>query len=280
MSDIIDACVEDSMEEMNNDVSWKRVVQGVSESCDVCDATLFNLHWACPRCGFVVCLECYVSRKKNSHTNLLNGETKSDTSSSSSSATKDDKDKYFWLLCTNKSQHDLDKLMLTQIVAGDALEELDKKLNNCGVKFRLANKLNNGQKSSKQNGNLNGNNGGGAGSGDTGSSDNSNSGNGKGASLRDLIGSEQKVKMSDIIDACVEDSMEEMNNDVSWKRVVQGVSESCDVCDATLFNLHWACPRCGFVVCLECYVSRKKNSHTNLLNGETKSMSNMSNINI
>jgi hypothetical protein len=27
---------------------------------------------------------------------------------------------------------------------------------------------------------------------------------------------------------------------------------------------------------LECYVSRKKNSHTNLLNGETKSMSNMS----
>ena len=139
-----------------------------------------------------------------------------DTSSSSSSATKDDKDKYFWLLCTNKSQHDLDKLMLTQIVAGDALEELDKKLNNCGVKFRLANKLNNGgQKSSKQNGNLNGNNGSGTGSGDTGSSDNSNSGNGKGASLRDLIGSEQKVKMSDIIDACVEDSMEEMNKDNS-----------------------------------------------------------------
>ena len=108
--------------------------------------------------------------------------------------------------------------MLTQIVAGDALEELDKKLNNCGVKLRLANKLNNGssQKSSKQNGNLNGNNGErGTGSGDTGSSDNSNSGNGKGASLRDLIGSEQKVKMSDIIDACVEDSMEEMNKDDS-----------------------------------------------------------------
>ena len=61
-------------------------------------------------------------------------------------------------------------------------------------------------------------------------------------------------------------------NDVSWKRVVQGVSESCDVCDATLFNLHWACPRCGFVVCLDCYVSRK--NHTNLLNGETKSMFN------
>ena len=58
-------------------------------------------------------------------------------------------------------------------------------------------------------------------------------------------------------------------NVVSWKRVVQGVSESCDVCDATLFNLHWACPRCGFVVCLECYVGRK--NYNNLLNGDTKS---------
>ena len=58
-------------------------------------------------------------------------------------------------------------------------------------------------------------------------------------------------------------------NEVSWKRVVQGVSESCDVCDATLFNLHWACPRCGFVVCLDCYVSRK--NYNSLLNGETKS---------
>ena len=122
------------------------------------------------------------------------------TGDTSSSSSKDDKDKYFWLLCTNKSQHDLDKLMLTQIVTGDALEELDKKLNNCGVKFRLAG-AHNGK--SKVNG-LNGN----------GESD---SGNGKGASLRDLIGSEQKVKMSDIIDACVEDSMEDMKDDSNAK---------------------------------------------------------------
>ena len=77
--------------------------------------------------------------------------------------------------------------MLTQIVTGDALEELNNKLNDCGVKFRLASK-------SKVNGH----------SGEDG--------NNKGASLRDLIGSEQKVKMSDIIDACVEDSMEDTEN--------------------------------------------------------------------
>ena len=40
-------------------VGWKRVVQGVREMCDVCDSTLFNLHWACARCGFVVCIDCY-----------------------------------------------------------------------------------------------------------------------------------------------------------------------------------------------------------------------------
>ena len=111
-----------------------------------------------------------------------------DTSEKSSSTSKDEKDKHSWLLCTNKSQHDLDKLMLTQIITGHALEELNKKLNNCGVKFRLAN--------SKPK--VNGHNG----------TNEDNKNNGTGVSLRDLIGSEQKVKMSDIIDACVEDSME------------------------------------------------------------------------
>ena len=31
--------------------------------CDVCDANLFNFHWACGKCGFVVCLDCYLDRK-------------------------------------------------------------------------------------------------------------------------------------------------------------------------------------------------------------------------
>jgi hypothetical protein len=44
-------------------IAWKRVIQGVREMCDVCDANLFNFHWACGKCGFVVCLDCYVDRK-------------------------------------------------------------------------------------------------------------------------------------------------------------------------------------------------------------------------
>lgn len=40
-------------------VAWKRVIQGVREMCDVCETTLFNYHWACGKCGFVVCIDCY-----------------------------------------------------------------------------------------------------------------------------------------------------------------------------------------------------------------------------
>lgn len=40
-------------------IAWKRVVQGVREMCDVCETTLFNFHWACGKCGFVVCIDCY-----------------------------------------------------------------------------------------------------------------------------------------------------------------------------------------------------------------------------
>ena len=181
----------------DDNLSWKRVVQGVSESCDVCDATLFNLHWACPRCGFVVCLHCYVSRKK--HGDLANGDAKSDPAS----VTKDDKDKFEWLLCTNRTQHDLDKMMLTQIVTGDALEDLNTKLGTCGVKFRIANAASKGKVN-----------------GVSSNGKDAASSNNKGASLRDLIGSEQKVKMSDIIDACVEDSMEEQQ-DMELKHFVR-----------------------------------------------------------
>lgn len=48
-------------------VAWKRAVRGVREMCDVCDTTIFNLHWVCSKCGFGVCVDCYRMRKKSSH---------------------------------------------------------------------------------------------------------------------------------------------------------------------------------------------------------------------
>jgi len=104
------------------DPAWKRVVQGVREMCDVCEATLFNKHWACGKCGFVVCIDCYKAR--------VNGqpcqvpaiiETENDPSLK-------DKDEFLWLFCNNNKSHQLDSLMLTQIIAGDALEDVNGKL--------------------------------------------------------------------------------------------------------------------------------------------------------
>ncbi|CAH0391977.1 unnamed protein product [Bemisia tabaci] len=94
-------------------IAWKRVVQGVREMCDVCETTLFNFHWACGKCGFVVCIDCYKTRK-NGKTKVYGDPGK-------------DRDEYSWLLCTSKQPHEQKNLMLTQIIAGDALNKLGYK---------------------------------------------------------------------------------------------------------------------------------------------------------
>ncbi|KAJ8952881.1 hypothetical protein NQ318_006497 [Aromia moschata] len=95
---------EANAEHMSEDktVAWKRVVQGVREMCDVCETTLFNFHWACGKCGFVVCIDCY---KAPPTTVRVGGATT----------------KAVMLLA-----HELEKLMLTQIIAGDSLTKLGK----------------------------------------------------------------------------------------------------------------------------------------------------------
>lgn len=95
-------------------IAWKRVVSGVREMCDVCETTLFNFHWACRKCGFVVCIDCYKARK--------DGTVKVWNESGR------DRDDFYWLLCTNRASHVQDKLMLTQIIAGDSLETLGRRV--------------------------------------------------------------------------------------------------------------------------------------------------------
>lgn len=95
-------------------VTWKRVVQGVREMCDVCETTLFNIHWVCYKCGFVVCIDCYKARK--------NGTVKEEDQPPK------DRDEFQWLLCSNRQAHDQEKLMLTQIIAGNALWDVGQLL--------------------------------------------------------------------------------------------------------------------------------------------------------
>ena len=125
LSEHFDQIVKEEREALEENIgeeesfSWKRVVFGVREMCDVCDATLFNSQWACTRCGFVVCVGCYRIRKSEDHSHgggggVFEGEK--------------DKDEYGWLMCNNKQTHDLEKLVFAQMVPGDILEETAEKL--------------------------------------------------------------------------------------------------------------------------------------------------------
>uniref|UniRef100_T1J0U0 [histone H3]-dimethyl-L-lysine(9) demethylase n=1 Tax=Strigamia maritima TaxID=126957 RepID=T1J0U0_STRMM len=83
------------------DIVLKRAIQGVREMCDVCDTTIFNFHFSCDTCGFVVCIDCY------------------------------DGDEALWMGCQLNSnrrvneRHVKEKLMLTQTIPGDILWELN-----------------------------------------------------------------------------------------------------------------------------------------------------------
>ncbi|EZA53219.1 Lysine-specific demethylase 3B, partial [Ooceraea biroi] len=105
-------------------VAWKRVIQGVREMCDVCETTLFNYHWACGKCGFVVCIDCYKGRKNG--TIKIWGESGKD------------RDDFSWLLCTNRQAHEPERLMLTQIIAGDSLLRLGQRLHECRAEWGIA----------------------------------------------------------------------------------------------------------------------------------------------
>ncbi|XP_028939168.1 lysine-specific demethylase 3A [Ornithorhynchus anatinus] len=91
--------------EPHRQVAWKRAVRGVREMCDVCDTTIFNLHWVCPRCGFGVCVDCYRMKKKSLH---QGGVYKT----------------FSWLKCVKGQVHEPESLMPTQIIPGKALYDV------------------------------------------------------------------------------------------------------------------------------------------------------------
>ncbi|XP_074599516.1 lysine demethylase 3 isoform X2 [Brevipalpus obovatus] len=133
---------------MNKDktITWKRVVQGVREMCDVCETTLFNIHWVCHKCGFVICIDCYEARSSGK----LKGEDNPPR----------DRDEYQWLLCTNRQPHGQDKLMMTQIITSTALNDVDRMLHTVRKNFGIPsnckcvdieNALNSGDESDKTN---------------------------------------------------------------------------------------------------------------------------------
>lgn len=98
-------------------VAWKRPIQGVREMCDVCDTTLFDIHWACNKCGFAVCAECYHSHSHD--------EANPDT------------DENKWLTCSaNRHEHEPETLMITQIIPSDGnIVQLIISCNTCKIRI-------------------------------------------------------------------------------------------------------------------------------------------------
>ncbi|XP_054832812.1 lysine-specific demethylase 3B isoform X1 [Eublepharis macularius] len=94
------------MVEPHQKVAWKRAVRGVREMCDVCETTMFNIHWVCRKCGFGVCLDCYRLRK-----NRPRSETEE----------IGDEEVFSWLKCAKGQSHEPENLMPTQIIPGTAL---------------------------------------------------------------------------------------------------------------------------------------------------------------
>uniref|UniRef100_F6UNC1 Lysine-specific demethylase n=2 Tax=Ornithorhynchus anatinus TaxID=9258 RepID=F6UNC1_ORNAN len=94
------------MVEPHQKVAWKRAVRGVREMCDVCETTLFNIHWVCRKCGFGVCLDCYRLRKSR---------PRSETEEIG------DEEVFSWLKCAKGQPHEPENLMPTQIIPGTAL---------------------------------------------------------------------------------------------------------------------------------------------------------------
>ncbi|MBN3291739.1 KDM3B demethylase, partial [Polypterus senegalus] len=94
------------MVEPHQKVAWKRAVRGIREMCDVCETTLFNIHWVCRKCGFGVCLDCYRLRKSRPH-------------DESDDMAEDEV--FSWLKCAKGQPHEPQNLMPTQIIPGTAL---------------------------------------------------------------------------------------------------------------------------------------------------------------
>ena len=77
----------------------------MQETCDICDAVVFDVHWTCARCGFVVCVDCYEGY----------GFTKDSEDDDDQKGDEND-----WpTCCASRQSHEPDDLTMTRIIPCD-----------------------------------------------------------------------------------------------------------------------------------------------------------------
>ena len=64
-SEELDAMRRVKDESNKHKICWKRLLEQTREACDQCKTHIFNVHFACRKCGFAICLSCYDDREKN-----------------------------------------------------------------------------------------------------------------------------------------------------------------------------------------------------------------------
>lgn len=110
---------EEGMAEQVIAVTWKKPVKGIRELCDICETTIFNTHYVCPKCGLAVCIDCYSSRRKQTW-----GQTG-----------RKNRDEFGWLLCSDKEAHDITTFHLARYITSS----LFASVNNAYHSYRNSN---------------------------------------------------------------------------------------------------------------------------------------------
>ena len=84
--------------------------------CDVCSTSVFNYHFTCGTCGFLVCLDCFNGRMRGTRYKTLGTMAKPYRTHKS----RDNKnlDKNLWPLCLERKSHQLEELLLTHMSPG------------------------------------------------------------------------------------------------------------------------------------------------------------------
>lgn len=123
--------------EADRKVFWKKLIEGMRETCDLCRTYIFNGHFACTKCGFSVCLHCFKLDRNNSK--AIGTKNKFEV---------DDKN---WLFCNSvsannsfeknqpkrkKVEHMPNQMVYIHFIPSDVFEDISSQFKNVIVKLK------------------------------------------------------------------------------------------------------------------------------------------------